>query len=115
MSGNTSRRRGRSRELDVLHHLQAMGFIVYRLSRGPADLIALKAGHPIRLVQVKSTVRPWEHFRADERAALIHESIAAGAEAVLAWWPPYGQLKFLESCEWPESLVRAPRLGVTVS
>lgn len=114
MTGNTSRMRGRSRELDVIHHYQRLGFVAYRLSRGCADVVALKAGHPVRLVQVKSTLRPYDHFRQNERAALIHEAIAAGAEAVLAWWPKNGQLHFIEACEWPESLVRAPRLGVTV-
>lgn len=115
MSGNTSRARGRSRELDVLHYLQTMGFVVYRLSRGPADLVALKAGHPPRLFQVKSTLTPYQHFRADDRASLYHEAIVAGAEAVLAWWPKNGQLKFIESCEWPTTTAHAPRLGTVVA
>jgi hypothetical protein len=25
----------------------------------------------------------------------------AGAKAVLAWWPPRGKLRFIESTEWP--------------
>lgn len=111
MTGNASRRRGRARELDVIDHLQRLGFVCYRLSRGPADVVALKAGHPVRLIQVKSTLTTWQHFRADDRAALCHEAIAAGAQAVLAWWPAYGELKFIESVEWPTTTEARPTLG----
>lgn len=96
------RGRGRSRELAVRDWLRAQGWVTRRLADGPADLVALRCGLRPLLVQVKSTAGgPWEHFRPEDRIALEHEAIAAGADATLAYWPPRGRLRWYASTEWP--------------
>jgi Holliday junction resolvase len=84
-----SGRRGSNRERAVANHLRSDGWIVYRSagSHGNADLIALKTGYRPRLIQVKSSRRPFEHFRPIERLALQAEAIDADAHAYLVHWP----------------------------
>lgn len=109
MSGNTSRERGRQRELDVVKHYRSLGFVSYRLAFGVADVIVLKAGHITRLAQVKSTRKPYDHFPPADRDALVHEAIVAGCAPLLVWWPKGGQLVEIPALEWPSrSLVRFP-------
>jgi hypothetical protein len=112
MSGETSRRRGRSRELDVLHHFQDDGWVAYRLAWGNADVRAcrLEPGDEpesrrlrLLLVQVKSTGNgPYDHFRPLDRDHLLAEADSCGAEAVLAFWPPYGSLQLIDAHAWPK-------------
>jgi Holliday junction resolvase len=110
MTGNTSRVRGRERELKVVRHYRVLGFVAYRLNEGSADVAALKAGHLPKLIQVKSTLRPYDHFRRADRDALLHDALSAGAEPVLAWWPKGGPLRLIPACEWPSrSAVRFPQ------
>lgn len=106
MSGE---RRGRERELDVVRLLRSDGFVSYRLAHGHADVIGLKAGLRPRLVQVKSTRRPWERFEPDKRLNLAVEAVAAGAIAQLCHWPTGGVPYFYDVDEWP------PTLGVPVT
>ena len=113
MSGEASRARGRQRELAVMKHYRALGFVVYRLAAGCADVVLMKAGHGVKLAQVKSTRKPYDHFPPVERDALMHEAIAAGAAPVLMWWPKGGPLVEIPACEWPSrSRVRFPIEGV---
>jgi hypothetical protein len=54
------------------------------------------------LVEVKSDHRsPYENFRSLQRETLVCEAARAGARAVLAHWPPRGQLRLIPSSEWP--------------
>ena len=100
-TGKTARARGRARELQVVAYYQAHGFYVARLARGVADVVALKAGCIPQLVQVKSTSRPYERFGPTDREALRHAAVAAGAEAVLVWWPKGKFLTLIPSEQWP--------------
>jgi Holliday junction resolvase len=96
--------RGTQRERAVRDKLREDGYVVYRpgASLGCADLVALKAGEPPKLVQVKTGTRnPYDHFRPDERAALVAEAEKAGAVALLAWWPLRGRLSYIDSSAWP--------------
>ena len=96
--------RGHARERAVKVLLQAEDWWVARAagSLGDADLVALKDGKRPRLIEVKSTAGgPYEHFRPADRAQLKLAARIAGADAVLAWWPPRGQLHWLWPEEWP--------------
>jgi Holliday junction resolvase len=106
MNGNAARTRGRSRELAVVRLLREQGYVVYRLHQGTADVAALKAGHAPMLVQVKSTAGgPWERFGPADRDALAHDAITAGADAVLAWWPPRAhEPRLYGRASWPTSV-----------
>lgn len=76
-------------------------------SLGDADLVALK-GRPILhrplLIEVKSSAQgPYEHFGPAARQRLLEAANLAGATAVLAYWPPHGELRFIYANEWPDS------------
>ena len=109
--GERNRKRGRSRELDVLHHFRDQGWVAYRLAWGNADVMACRLdpgdepeSQRIRLllVQVKCTGSgPFDHFRPLDRQRLLDECAACGAQPVLAYWPPYGTLQLLDESKWP--------------
>jgi Holliday junction resolvase len=101
LTGNTSRVRGRARELAVVKGYRARGWVAYRLAHGHADIIAMRAGYCPELIQVKSTLRPYTHFPHPDRQALAHEAHEAGAHALLAWWPKNGPLTFIPAVDWP--------------
>ncbi len=94
---------GRQRERQVADCLRADGWVVVKgTSFGTADLVALRAASTPMLVEVKSTTGgPYEHFRPADRRALALEAGRAGADAVLAWWPPRGKLRLIYSESWP--------------
>jgi Holliday junction resolvase len=80
------------------------GWLAFRApaSLGVADVIALRAGSRPQLVEVKSTAAgPYEHFRPADRAELRAAAELAGADAVLAYWPKNGALRFIPANEWP--------------
>lgn len=96
--------RGHQRERAVKLHLENDDWWVTRAagSLGDADLVALKDGRRPMLVEVKSTAAgPYEHFQPADRARLRFAAGLAGADAVLAWWPPRGKLRFIPANEWP--------------
>jgi len=102
--------RGIRRERQVRQLLEQDDWWVCRAagSFGDADLVALKAGKRPLLVEVKSDVRgPYEHFGPKDRADILFAAELAGAEAVLCWWPPRGQPRWLPSSEWPAGPVLA--------
>jgi Holliday junction resolvase len=95
--------RGSSRERAVLLKYREDGWVAYggKASKGPADIIACRAGE-IELCQVKSDARnPYNNFSPAERLALIEEAERAGARAVLCWWPPRGRPNWIDSSAWP--------------
>lgn len=94
---------GRARERQVADRLRDQDWIVVKgTSFGTADLVALRAGDRPMLIEVKSTSGgPYERFQPADRQRLIDAAELAGADAVLAWWPPRGRLRLLHSNEWP--------------
>lgn len=99
-----SRQFGYRRERQVRDHLMEADWIVFRpgASLGVADLVALKEHAVPRLIQVKGSARsPYSDFPPAERAKLIATAKMAGANPVLAWWPPYGKLRWIDPGEWP--------------
>lgn len=102
--------RGHDRERQVKAHLQERDWVVVRAagSLGGIDLVAMKPGRRPLLVEVKSTAGgPYERFQPAERDALRLAADMAGAEAILAWWPPRGKLHWIEASEWPAGKVAA--------
>ncbi len=100
-----SSRRGHARERSPRRLLEADGWWTCgsKGSFGDADVVALKAGEPSRLIECKSTAAgPFHSFGPADRAALLEAARIAGAEAWLAYWPPRRRLQWLHSSEWPE-------------
>lgn len=96
--------RGIQRERAVRHWYLERDWLAFRApaSLGCADVIALKAGSRPHLVEVKSTAQgPYEHFGPTDRQLLREAAAMAGADAMLAWWPSRGKLRFIPAAEWP--------------
>lgn len=94
--------RGRTREHQVVDYYRQRGWAAYRIAHGPADAVALQSGRRPQLIQVKSTARgPYDHFPPEDRRALLEAAAHAGADPVLAWWPPRGQLALIREWNWP--------------
>jgi Holliday junction resolvase len=96
--------RGIERERQVRRHLEAEGWWTMRAaaSKGAVDIVALKATHAPRFIQVKSDkAGPFDHFGPQARAELLTEAGQAGAVAELAHWPPRGELRFIPPADWP--------------
>jgi Holliday junction resolvase len=97
--------RGHDRERAVRAWYSDRDWLAFRApaSLGVADVIALRDGYRPQLVEVKSTAGgPYEHFGPADRADLRAAAKLAGADCLLAWWPPRGKLRFIPSVEWPE-------------
>jgi Holliday junction resolvase len=114
--------RGHDRERAVGDLLEDWGWVVVRAagSFGVADLVACVDGfahHPLwpadsphhydrltMFVEVKSTAGgPYERFGPVERLRLFQAAAKAGAEPLLAWWPPGRgrRCEWIGSHEWP--------------
>lgn len=76
-------RRGRVRELLARRILEEAGYFVVRshISRGPADLVALRAGQLPLLIQVRTGIHG---LRPAERFALWTAARQAGGLAIIA-------------------------------
>jgi len=59
------------------------------------------------LVEVKSTVHPYDHFTGADRKAMREVALEIGAEPWLAWWPARGPLAWVHGARWPERKGRA--------
>ena len=96
--------RGHDRERALVHDLRASGWFAMRspASKGVADVIALKAGHRPRMIEVKSTTRSaFVAFGPAERDELRLAAELAGAEAWLVHWPKRSRPKWIRSTDWP--------------
>ncbi len=99
--------RGHNRERQIRRLLEDDDWFVCRAagSLGDVGLVALKAGKLPMLIEVKSTAQgPYERFGPKDRADLQFAAELAGAIAILAWWPPRGELRWIGSSEWPDRL-----------
>lgn len=95
---------GIQRERAVRRVLEQADWWVARAagSLGDADLIALRDGDRPRLIEVKASSRgPYHSFGPADRRDLRFAARLAGADPVLAWWPPRGQLRWIPEQEWP--------------
>lgn len=104
--------RGHARERAIKAWLQERDWVVVRAagSLGGIDLVAMKPTQRPLLVECKSSSAergPFADFPPAERAALLLAAEMAGADAVLAWYPPRGQLRWFEPSEWPTMRQRA--------
>lgn len=97
--------RGHGRERSLVKLLREEGWFALRApaSLGVADVVALKLGETPRLYECKSTLTPYAHFQPADRQELAEAADRAGAEAILAWWPKGGKLKFIPLDLWPQS------------
>jgi Holliday junction resolvase len=96
--------RGTQRERAVRDWYAKRDWVAFRApaSLGCADVIALRAFETPHLVEVKSTAAgPYSHFGPAARARLSATARMAGADALLAWWPPRGRLQFIPEEVWP--------------
>lgn len=96
--------RGHQRERAVKDWHLKRDWLAFRApaSLGVADVVALRDGARPRLIEVKSTAGgPYERFGPRDRERLSFAAKLAGADALLAWWPPRGELRFIPECEWP--------------
>lgn len=97
-------RRGTQRERAVRDYLADRDWIAFRApaSLGCADVVALRDGCRPRLIECKSTAAgPYAHFGPADRERLRLAARLAGADALLAWWPPRGSLRWIAEQEWP--------------
>lgn len=71
-------------------------------SKGCVDVVAAKANHPLRFIEVKSTeAGPFHSFGPADRAELLTEADHAGAVAELCFWPKRCEPQFLLPNDWP--------------
>lgn len=104
MPRTAAQNRGIHRERQLKALLEAEGWWVARAagSLGDADLIALHAHRPPRLIEVKSTTRgPFTGFGPLDRAALLLAAAQSGAEPWLVWWPSRRQPLWIPHTDWP--------------
>jgi hypothetical protein len=101
----------------VAARLKDEGWLVAsrRHDPGPGDLLAVRLDaeqtrhwgrivHGVWLIEVKGTADgPWRNFSKAARREMLEFALDHGAEAVMAWWPPGGQLRFIHSLDWPSS------------
>lgn len=95
---------GHDRERALVKTLRAAGWFAMRspASKGVADVVALKAGHRPRMIEIKATTRsPFVSFGPAERDELRLAAELAGAEPWLVWHPPRGERKWLRPEDWP--------------
>lgn len=71
-------------------------------SIGDADVVGLRVGSRPKLVEVKSTSRPFERFGPDKRERLLLAGRISGADVVLCWWPARARAPhWIPVSEWP--------------
>lgn len=101
--------RGAARERQAVELFTSRGWFAVRAagSHGPADVVALKAGHQPLLVQVKMTAGSvYAGFGPADREELKAAAHRAGGRALLLHWPPNGPRRFIFEEGWPQ-----PRRG----
>jgi Holliday junction resolvase len=101
-SGRASRRRGGNLEREAERWYVTRGWVVVRNTRGPFDMICLKAGERARVVEVKGSTG-FRNYPPAERALTIAAALQAGADAYL-WRRPKGarQPEEVASTNWPQ-------------
>lgn len=98
--------RGHNRERQVRKRLEEEGWVVVRAagSLGDIDLVACRANHPVRFIEVKSDdskYGPFNNFKPKDRAEFLEAAGKAGAVPELIYWPPYGAMEVIPTSLWP--------------
>lgn len=99
-------RRGNERENLVVAELRRHAYCVAsrRHLAGPGDLLAVaplsRRQRPL-LVEVKGTAGPWDHFREEDRGAMLLAEDAWDVEPILAWVPVPSKIVWLPPEDWP--------------
>ena len=72
-------------------------------SHGCADVVAIVLGQSPAgdSGQVRRRGGPYERFGPRARARLAFAARLGGGDALLAWWPPRGALRWIPESEWP--------------
>lgn len=98
---NTARK-GNAADLRVARYLEERGWLVgwRRHAKGGGDLVAYKPGFKVRLIEVKATLRPWDHFRPAERRELTKAAAKFDADALLAL-SPGKTVSLVPERDWP--------------
>jgi Holliday junction resolvase len=94
--------RGAARERQLKERLEGQGWVVQRSagSKGCADLVAMRRGE-LWFLEVKTTPQPYASFGPEKRRAMKEAAEKAGAQAILAHWPPNKVCRWLPSDGWP--------------
>lgn len=103
-------RKGADRERQLAKRLREDGWYAIRAagSHGAADIVALKAGQPARLIQLKAGGKsPLAGFPPREREVLRIEAKQAGATAELCWWADRREPVFVSLDEADHPVLRA--------
>jgi Holliday junction resolvase len=100
-TGRNNRRFGAQRERQVIDLLRKEGWEVLGNTHGPYDAIAIRDGDWPRLVEVKSSLKPYDDFGPAKRLELAERACRAGANAWLFHWPKHGSLARIEEKDWP--------------
>lgn len=97
---------GTRREHQVMRFLQGHRYETMRApaSIGAADIVALKPGCQPLYVQVKANKDggPYKSFGPRDRRELREAALRAGAAPVLVWWPPHGEMQWIDEAFWPK-------------
>lgn len=101
--------RGLERERRVARALEDDGYLVgsRRHIGGAGDLLAAKL-YPesgllaLLLIEVKSTIGPYDHFGPKDRRAMIRAADKVQADPLLYWWPKGGRLRIIGREDWPK-------------
>lgn len=97
-------KRGIQRERDLVNLLRDEDWLAMRspASLGPVDVIAMKAGHRTRLIEVKSTSRSaFAGFPPADRAGLSFMGKLADADCYLVYWPKRSKPVWIPESDWP--------------
>lgn len=101
-----SARKGNAAELRTQRLLESAGWVVAQRRHvgGAGDLLAVRAGEPSRLIEVKDRKNVWGGFRREDRRALVEAARVGGCTAELAWFRPgvKGPPVFLLESDWPK-------------
>ena len=99
---NTARR-GNAAELRVQKYHQEQGWVCgqRRHVGGAGDLLCVHPRYRNRVLEVKATQRPFDHFGPKDRSELLELADRIDADPLLAWSPTPSRIVLIPSSQWP--------------